>query len=176
MGLRYARLGFVIISGDEAHIQAYNNSCKTLGLRGIEAIADSAVERARITVFGGVGEGFFYLKVAEAGNGKEFIEFCERLLALFGKVLIILDHASYHVSDEVKAYARENAHRLKLHFTLKYSRTTTSPRPSGPPSKGVMHIRILRSSPSENFSVKLKSRPSAFPYIANDPGRQLPQN
>ena len=119
--LKYARQGFVIISGDEAHIQAYGNTCKTLGLRGIEAIADSAVERARLTVIGGVGEGFFYLKMAKAGNGAEFIAFCERLLALFGKVLIILDYASYHMSHEVKAYAKENAHRLKLHFTLKYT-------------------------------------------------------
>ncbi len=31
--LKYARQGFVIISGDEAHIQAYCNTCKTLGLR-----------------------------------------------------------------------------------------------------------------------------------------------
>ena len=87
---RYARQGFVIISGDEAHIQAYRNACKTPGLRGIEATANLAVERARLTVIVGVGEGFFYLKVAKAFNGEEFIKFCERLLALFGKVLIIL--------------------------------------------------------------------------------------
>jgi len=35
--------------------------------------------------------------------------------------LIILDYASYHVSHKVKAYAKKNAHRLKLHFTLKYT-------------------------------------------------------
>ena len=37
-------------------------------------------------MFGSVGDGFFCLKTAEAGNGAEFIKFCERLLEIFGKV------------------------------------------------------------------------------------------
>ena len=55
MILKHARLGFVTIYADEAHIQAHCNTCKTLGLRGIDTIADSAVERSRLTVIGGAG-------------------------------------------------------------------------------------------------------------------------
>lgn len=119
--LKYARLGFVPISADEAHLQTYRNEVKTLGLRGIEPAVDSSVERARLTVFGGVGDGFFYLKEAEAGNGTEFIGFCERILELFGMAQIILDFAAYHVSHKVREFVAKNAHRLKLHFTLKYT-------------------------------------------------------
>lgn len=118
---KYARLGFLLLCQDEAHIQAYCNAYKTVGLRGIELVADSSVAHARLTVFGGAGDGFFYVSAAIAGNGKEFIKFCNRLFELFGKVQLLLDHAGYHTSDAVKAFVKENSHRLKLHFTLKYT-------------------------------------------------------
>ena len=66
-------------------------------------------------MFGGAGDGFFYLKEARAGNGTEFIGFCERALELFGKVQFILDFASYHMSREVREFVARNEHRLKLH-------------------------------------------------------------
>ena len=55
---RYARRGYAVVSIDEAHLQSYKNMLKTLGLRGIETSADSSVERARLSVFGGVGALF----------------------------------------------------------------------------------------------------------------------
>ena len=72
-------------------------------------------------MFGSVGDGFFCLKTAEAGNGAEFIKFCERLLEMFDKVQMRLDRASHHVSKKVDACVEKNAGRLKLHFTLKYT-------------------------------------------------------
>ena len=55
---RYARRGYAVVSMDEAHLYSYKNMLKTLGLRGIETSADSSVERARLSVFGGVGALF----------------------------------------------------------------------------------------------------------------------
>ena len=143
--LRYARRGYVVVSMDEAHLQSYKNTLKTLGLRGIEINADSSVERARLSVFGGVGDGFFYLKTAEAGNGAEFIKFCERLLKMFDKVQLVLDWASYHVSKKVDAYVKENAGRLKLHFTLKYTPNDNVVERQWPGIKAAIANKQIRS-------------------------------
>ena len=119
--LAHARRGFLFMSQDEAHLLAYCNTHKSVGLRGIELVAVSTVERPRLTVFGGVGDRFCYIFAATAGNGEQFIKFCKRLFVLFGKVQLLLDHAGYHTSDAVEDFVKENSHRLKLHFTLKYT-------------------------------------------------------
>ena len=143
--LKYARLGFVPISEDEAHIQTYRNEVKTLGLSGIEPTVDSSVERARLTVFGGAGDGFFYLKEAPAGNGTEFIKFCERIFELFGKAQFILDFASYHLSRKVREFVAKNAHRLKLHFTLKYTPNDNVAEAQWPAVKAAVANKPIRS-------------------------------
>ena len=142
---RGAHDGFIPIFTDEAHLQAYGNSHKTVGLRGVELIADSSVERARLTVFGGVGDGFVYLMDAESGNGSEFIKFCKRLFELFGKVILILDYASYHVSDAVEAFAKENGHRLRRVFTLKYTPNDNAAETQWPAVKAAIANKQIQS-------------------------------
>ena len=143
--LKHARRGFVPLTMDEVHLQAYGNSLKTLGLYGIEPVADSSVERARLTGFGCNGDGFFYLKNADAGNGAELVAFCKRLFEIFGKVQLILDWASYHLSEMVKAFVKENAHRLKLHFTLKYTPNDNATESQWPAVKAAIANKEIQS-------------------------------
>ena len=127
--LRLAPEGFLPMFQDEVHVQSYKNAHRTVGLRGVHAVAPSSTERARLTLSGIVGDGFCYAMDMPMSNGEGFIWFCLRLHELFGKVRLVLDHASYHLSRMVKKFIARCRHWLRVHLTPKYTPNDNSAEP-----------------------------------------------
>lgn len=164
--LRLARDGFVPLFEDEVHLQAYGNTRRTAGLRGVEVTAPSAVERARLSMFGGVGNGFYYLMEAPKANGTEFVWFCLLLHELFGKVQLVLDHASYHNSKMVKKFVAKCRDWLRLHFTLKYTPNDNAAEGQWIRVKSALANKALRSSAHMSDVIGKAVRAGEVPPVA----------
>ena len=111
---------------------------------------------------------------AEADNGAEFIKLCERLFAMFGKVQLVLDRASYRVSRKADSCAEANAGRLKLHFALKYAPSDNIAERRRPAVKAGMANKQARSRGHMAQPSEMHSRPakSALPQRTPAPGRR----
>ena len=143
--LVYARRGNLPMFLDEAFPQSYKNSMRTVGIKGDKTTVPASVERANLPLFGVVGDGFYYLREVARANTTTFKECCDRLFELFGPVLLILDHAGYHKSNNFEDYAAENWRYLKRHFTIEYTPNDNSMEGQWKAVKAAMSNMSLRS-------------------------------
>lgn len=66
------------------------------------------------------GECFIY-EFAEKFNSAVFQEFVYRLICQFKKLVIVIDHASYHVSNDMQRFYEEHKDRLHVEYFPSYS-------------------------------------------------------
>ena len=55
------------------------------------------------------------------GQQRRVHRHCERPLELFGKIQIVADYAIHHMSNKTRKFVKDNRHRLKVHYTPKYT-------------------------------------------------------
>ena len=97
---------------------------RTWGLRGKTPIVRVSMVRGGYNVLSAVtAQGRMdYLIKDETINGSKYIEFLKQLIVDRDRPLILLvDHASFHKSKEVRDYVRTNRTKLRIFFLPKRS-------------------------------------------------------
>ena len=95
---------------------------KTWGLRGKTPVVKVNMVRGGYNVLSAVTAqgGMDYLIKDETINGSNYIEFLEQLIEDRDRPLILLvDHATFHKSKEVRQYVRANRKKLRVFFLPK---------------------------------------------------------
>ena len=75
-----------------------------------------------VTILGAIGEnGTHYFEFCDAGNWNNVKSFLLNVHANFGKVLIFMDNARYHIKSGLKQLTKETNGDLQFEFFLKYT-------------------------------------------------------
>ena len=107
---------------DEAGVGVMTRHGKTWGLRGKTPVVKVNMVRGGYNVLSAVTAqgGMDYLIKDETINGSNYIEFLEQLIEDRDRPLILLvDHATFHKSKEVRQYVRANRKKLRVFFLPK---------------------------------------------------------
>lgn len=107
---------------DEAGVGVMTRHGKTWGLRGKTPVVKVNMVRGGYNVLSAVTAqgGMDYLIQDETINGSKYIEFLEQLIEDRDRPLILLvDHATFHKSKEVRQYVRANREKLRVFFLPK---------------------------------------------------------
>ena len=107
---------------DEAGVGVMTRHGKTWGLRGKTPVVKVNMVRGGYNVLSAVTAqgGMDYLIQDENINGSKYIEFLEQLIEDRDRPLILLvDHATFHKSKEVRQYVRANREKLRVFFLPK---------------------------------------------------------
>lgn len=107
---------------DEAGVGVMTRHGRTWGLRGKTPVVRVSMVRGGYNVLSAVtAQGSMdYLIKDGTINGSKYMEFLEQLIVDRDRPLILLvDHATFHKSKEVKKYVRENRVKLRVFFLPK---------------------------------------------------------
>lgn len=107
---------------DEAGVGVMTRRGKTWGLKGKTPIVKVSMVRGGYNVLSAVtAQGGMAYSIKDATiNGSRYIEFLKELIEDRDRPLILLvDHASFHKSKEVRKYVREHRGKLKVFFLPK---------------------------------------------------------
>ncbi len=107
---------------DEAGVGVMTRRGKTWGLKGKTPIVKVSMARGGYNVLSAVtAQGGMAYSIKDATiNGSRYIEFLKELIEDRDRPLILLvDHASFHKSKEVRKYVREHRGKLKVFFLPK---------------------------------------------------------
>jgi len=107
---------------DEAGVGVMTRRGKTWGLKGKTPIVKVSMVRGGYNVLSAVtAQGGMAYSIKDATiNGSRYIEFLKELIEDRDRQLILLvDHASFHKSKEVRRYVREHRGKLKVFFLPK---------------------------------------------------------
>jgi transposase len=75
--------------------------------------------RTRVYVFGALTFREVITEIASSQNSDNFIKFLEKILMKYKKIFIILDNVSYHFTEKVKKFFKDN--NIKVIPLPKYS-------------------------------------------------------
>jgi hypothetical protein len=91
--------------------------------RGSKPTISCVHTRKRRSVFGALSENEFSAQMTEEKcYWQTWLKFLKSLLRKFGKILIVIDGASYHFEKKhVQKFYRDNKHRLIIHQLPAYS-------------------------------------------------------
>ena len=109
---------------DEAGVGIMTRNGRTWGLRGKTPVVKVSMLRGGYNVLSAVTAkgGMDYLIKDETIKGSQYIEFLEQLIADRDRPLILLvDHATFHKSKEVRNYVRAHREKLRIFFLPKRS-------------------------------------------------------
>jgi len=107
---------------DEAGVGVMTRRGKTWGLKGKTPIVKVSMVRGGYNVLSAVtAQGGMAYSIKDATiNGSRYIEFLQELIEDRDRPLILLvDHASFHKSKEVRKYVREHRGKLRVFFLPK---------------------------------------------------------
>lgn len=90
-------------------------------LKGSNPSIKTNYTRKRFHMFGALGTRSFYMQFSKKINKDTFLEFLKKLLKKRGKILVLMDNARWHKAKTVQKFAKENRHRIKFVYFLKYT-------------------------------------------------------
>jgi transposase len=90
---------------------------------GSKPTGEYVYTRDRVSIFGALGEKESYFETTEEYcNSQNYIKFLKNLLEKYGKIVIIVDGASYHFEKEIiKPFYEENKENLVVFQLPAYS-------------------------------------------------------
>lgn len=109
---------------DEAGVGVMTRHGRTWGLRGKTPVVRASMVRGGYNVLSAITAqgGMDYSIKDETIKGSTYIEFLEQLIDGREQPLILLvDHATFHKSKEVRSYVRANREKLRVFFLPKRS-------------------------------------------------------
>lgn len=72
-------------------------------------------------VLGALNTEYFIYEITEELNSDVFQRFVRRLITHFNKLVIVVDHASYHVSKDTQRFFEEYKNQLHVEYFPSYS-------------------------------------------------------
>jgi transposase len=115
------KLGFKMAFVDEAHLSTATILGKTWLQRGVQLLQKAVSHGQRRTCFAAIGEGGVIYKFYDRGNTPSMSNFVTHLHKELGKVLLVMDNASYHKSAEFKKHIRSFGGDVIIIFLPPYS-------------------------------------------------------
>jgi len=109
---------------DESGVGVMTRHGRTWGLQGKTPVVKASMQRGGYNVLSAVtAQGSMDYSIKDATiNGSKYIEFLDQLIMDRDRPLILLvDHATFHKSKEVKKYVRAHRAKLKVFFLPKRS-------------------------------------------------------
>lgn len=77
--------------------------------------------KEKYCVLGALNKNCFVYEIAEALNSTVFKQFISNLRAQFKKLVIVIDHAPYHVSNEMQKFYDEQSEYIHIEYFPSYS-------------------------------------------------------
>lgn len=146
------RQGFKVQGGeDECHVRVNDRPTRALGATGCRPqTVPSSGPGGSVTLFVAVVEGAVcIMRSKTGGNGKEFIRFTDILTERFGKVVLLIDNASYHKSPPVNEHLKKNHDRLRVIYLPRY----TPPMAIAETEMGPIKRAVARRTPESKKDV-----------------------
>ena len=82
-------------------------------------------------LFGALGRDRIHVKAVERTNSETFVEFLKELRQEYGRLVILLDNASYHRYRAVNEFVKSTSGDIKLPTSRHTPRSLTQSRSSG---------------------------------------------
>ena len=117
----FGKLGYKLAFTDEAHLSTATIVGKTWVQRGIQLLQKAVSHGWRRTCFAAVGEGGVIYKFYERGDTESMKNFVTHLHKELGKVLLVMDNASYHKSADFKKHVNSFHGDVIIVFLPPYS-------------------------------------------------------
>ncbi|MCG8430939.1 MAG: IS630 family transposase [Candidatus Omnitrophica bacterium] len=119
---KMAAAGFRIFWVDEAHFTTKTKRGMTWLAKGIRTAHKIEPFGKSCTCFGALGDGdLFYHQYYDRGNTGNMIAFVQSLYEKYGKVLLIMDNASYHKSKELMEHIKGYGGDVEIIYQPPYS-------------------------------------------------------
>ena len=115
------KMGYKMAFTDEGHLSTATILGKTWVQRGVQILQKAVSHGWKRTCFAAVGEGGVIFKFYEKGNTESMKDFVTQLHKELGKVLLVMDNASYHKSEDFKKHVNSFNGEVIIIFLPPYS-------------------------------------------------------
>ena len=114
-------LGYVIMALDEASCMVGGwNGYGWLPVGGHETIPMSWSKKS-VRLMGVLGDGWFHIAIVDSTNSETLESFIDKIRAVVGDVVVVLDNVSSHKSQKIDEYERDSNGGMVRIFLPKYA-------------------------------------------------------
>ena len=105
---KYRKLGYAIVTMDESHFTDSTRTARYWAKTFLRIFIEWSGDHHRFSMFCSLTlDGRAFFNHAKSADTISFLEHIERVYQEVGKMVLVLDKASYHMSDEAMAYFKK---------------------------------------------------------------------
>lgn len=121
-------------------------------------------------VFGARSKKSFVFSFSKKKRQREFVQFLEKLLKRWGKVLLFIDGARAHRGKRVLDFLTRHKRTFKLEFFPKYTPELNPTEQCWKPARKKLANRLIKSLPAAQYHLRKvfqdeNSMPKMFEYL-----------
>ena len=106
---KYQKLGYAIVTMDESHFKDSTRTAKYWAKTGMRIFLEWSGDHHRFSMLGSMTlDGRAFFNHATSADSISFLEHIKKVHQEVGKMVLVLDKASYHMSDDVMKYFKEH--------------------------------------------------------------------
>ena len=113
--------GYAVLAVDEAGVMRGTSS--GYGWRQVKSRDEvrTGFSTKAVRLFGALGRDRIHVKAVERTNSETFVEFLKELRQEYGRLVILLDNASYHRYRAVNEFVKSTCGEIKLDYLPPYT-------------------------------------------------------